>query len=269
MQRRESLAYVVFFFIAFGVPWTGVALSENLDLPFWPFACFCSIAGFAASFAEGGVEGLRSFCWRTLRVQGTLVLIVLALLTPLALGLLYMIGEGVSLSSFNPLWTTGRGAVLAMALVTGPVAEEFGWRGFLQNKLATRMRPFLASLVTGAVWCAWHLPLFYSSVFASLNSALGFLAFCVTWSVLLGLLVHRSQGSVWPAIALHWAANVHPNLLHLMFPSVEDGLLPGGSGSTSWYLFAALAFAAFGWRYYFMRPAPATPNVSSVAREMA
>jgi len=45
-------------------------------------------------------------------------------------------------------------------LFGGPLFEEFGWRGFLQSRLQHTLPPWIASLVTGVMWAAWHLPLF-------------------------------------------------------------------------------------------------------------
>ena len=38
------------------------------------------------------------------------------------------------------------------------MGEELGLRGFALPRLQERMPPFQASLVIGALWGAWHLP---------------------------------------------------------------------------------------------------------------
>ncbi|GAB3743273.1 CPBP family glutamic-type intramembrane protease [Microlunatus parietis] len=43
-------------------------------------------------------------------------------------------------------------AVLAYTLVAGPLAEEFGWRGWLQPRLRQRWSRALTTLVLGTVW---------------------------------------------------------------------------------------------------------------------
>ena len=51
--------------------------------------------------------------------------------------------------------------IAALILVLGgPLGEEIGWRGFLLPHLQQRRSPLLASLIVGAVWFVWHLPLF-------------------------------------------------------------------------------------------------------------
>src|SRR5688500_6766176 len=57
-------------------------------------------------------------------------------------------------------------------------------------------------------------------------------------------LVERGGGSVWPAVALQWAANTHPSVLQSLLPYVDGGILPGGSKGSLFYLGAACTFAA-------------------------
>ena len=46
-------------------------------------------------------------------------------------------------------------------LFGGPLFEEFGWRGFLQSQLQEVLPPWIAAIVVGIMWAAWHLPLFF------------------------------------------------------------------------------------------------------------
>lgn len=250
MPRREHIGLIVFFLIAFGIPWAGWMFLNDEMLNLWLFPLFCSIAGFAATYVEGGTDGLRRFCQRTLRLSGAIKWMLPAALIPLALGFIYLVGTGVSLSSLQfpieavfSLW-------LLAALVTGPLAEEFGWRGYLQNKLLGHMRPIWVALALGAIWCIWHIPLYYASVFSSPPSALRFLAYMVTWSIFILYLVQRANGSVWPAVIFHWAANTHANILGMLLPSVDGSQLPGGSKGTLLYLGAAVILVIIQWRFF-------------------
>ena len=156
-------------------------------------------------------------------------------------------------------WTPGAIFALSLgaALITGPIAEEFGWRGYLQQKLLNKMAPFWAALFLGCIWWLWHVPLYSASHFASVNPALNFLAYLLTWSLLLIYLVPRAGGSVWPAVAMHWAANTHPNVMQALLPHVDGRLLPGGSKGALFYLGAACIFAVLKHRFFFGRMAGA------------
>ena len=48
----------------------------------------------------------------------------------------------------------------AFIFLFGPLPEEIGWRGYGLDALLDRWAPLSASLILGATWGAWHLPLF-------------------------------------------------------------------------------------------------------------
>lgn len=51
------------------------------------------------------------------------------------------------------------------SLIRGPLGEEVGWRGYLQNELNKRFPLLKASLIVGVIWSLWHLPLWFISGF--------------------------------------------------------------------------------------------------------
>ncbi|TMR92131.1 CPBP family intramembrane glutamic endopeptidase [Nonomuraea basaltis] len=97
--------------------------------------------------------------------------------------------------------------------ITGPIlsfAEEIGWRGYLQPRLAF-LGERSAMLVIGLVWIAWHLPyiLFTPYYHTEGNRSLVLLLFSgsvIAFSFLFGYLRVMS-GSVWPVVLAHFAHN--------------------------------------------------------------
>lgn len=86
----------------------------------------------------------------------------------------------------------------------GSCGEEFGWRGFLQPALETRMPRLLACFVTGILWALWHVQVFADPLAGAL-----FTVSCVALSILYGYLV---IGNAWQrgvvAGFLHASVNV-------------------------------------------------------------
>jgi len=50
---------------------------------------------------------------------------------------------------------------LFLAVVSGPLNEEFGWRGFALDKLFIRFSFWKGSAILGFIWGIWHLPWFF------------------------------------------------------------------------------------------------------------
>ena len=59
--------------------------------------------------------------------------------------------------------------VLLISLISGPLNEEFGWRGYALDKLLLRFGFFGASAILGFIWGIWHLPWYFTPGQAQYN----------------------------------------------------------------------------------------------------
>lgn len=59
--------------------------------------------------------------------------------------------------------------VLLISLISGPLNEEFGWRGYALDKLLLRFGFFGASTILGFIWGIWHLPWYFTPGQAQYN----------------------------------------------------------------------------------------------------
>jgi membrane protease YdiL (CAAX protease family) len=102
--------------------------------------------------------------------------------------------------------------VLLLSLLSGPVNEEFGWRGYALDKLLVRFGFRKASFILGFIWGIWHLPWYFmpgqaqygllrNSVFEAflfipsvilLSFVVSFVYLKTNRSILAGALVHMS-----------------------------------------------------------------------------
>lgn len=51
--------------------------------------------------------------------------------------------------------------VLLASLISGPLNEEFGWRGYALDRLLVRFGFLGASAILGFIWAIWHLPWYF------------------------------------------------------------------------------------------------------------
>lgn len=105
--------------------------------------------------------------------------------------------------------------LLGLTSIVGAVAyglgEELGWRGFLTPRLVSVFGFTRGTLVIGAIWTLWHVPLILfsnynngaQSIFAlSCFTIMVFnLSFIMTW-------LRLKSGSVWPCAILHGSHNL-------------------------------------------------------------
>ena len=226
---------VMFFVLAFAWSWSCwlLAPAVKTQSSFASGALFF-LGGFGPSLAAisvvavaAGPIGLRAWLLRCLTWRGSPGWLVLAFLSPLAVLTLAAAAHMALGGSVPPSPAASHvglyiGNFFLVFLVGGPLGEEFGWRGFALPVMQERLVWRSASLVLGAVWGVWHLPLFFISESAQNSGSMAaFFVLIVATSVFYAWLYQRSNASVLPALALHTASNSWPMLVPVL-PSDAD-----------------------------------------------
>jgi membrane protease YdiL (CAAX protease family) len=167
-------------------------------------------------------EGRRDFWRRSINFRqiGGRWYAVILLIFPLVYGLAILLdlqlggslpgAEAISQIAVQPASLIG---MLLMGLIIGPLAEEFGWRGYALDPLQTRWSSLTSALIVGAFWWAWHFPLFFMNGMPHNEWGLGttvFWAYAVTvfsLSVLFTWVFNNTTRSILAAILLHFMYN--------------------------------------------------------------
>lgn len=103
---------------------------------------------------------------------------------------------------------------VGLALITGPLAEEFGWRGYLQPLLRRRLSAGVTPFVLGPIWGLWHVPLFLlvgtrqHDMGLFTVEGLGFFTIVVLQSVGMLYVTERLRGGVPAAVLVHLTFNM-------------------------------------------------------------
>ena len=147
----------------------------------------------------------RVFLWR-IDVRFYAFALLLMPLTKLAVAVLHR-----ALAGAWPQFGDSRPVVLVAATIVGTVGqagEEMGWRGYLLPRFTQRTGLATASLIVGATWAVWHLPLFFAAEADTYHQSFLLYALQVTaYSIALAWLYWRTSGSLLLAMFMHSAFN--------------------------------------------------------------
>ena len=104
---------------------------------------------------------------------------------------------------------------LFWGLISGPLSEEFGWRGFLTDIIFDKNKVFKCSIVIGLVWGLWHLPLYfypaqiqYEWININIFLGIGFIINCITNALIYNVIYVISNRKVFSIFFLHMFENI-------------------------------------------------------------
>jgi membrane protease YdiL (CAAX protease family) len=212
-----------------------------------------SIVGVALTGLREGAGGLRRLWQRALQVnlgwKAYAVIVGLPILIVALRAMFFSAGGGHVTRSLLLVSPAALAAFCVQIAFLGPISEEFGWRGFALPRMLQRWSAGRASLLLGALWAAWHLPLFFvrgTSQWRTGNVWLEFplfalvplgTAFVYTW------LHQRTGASLWAALLFHFTVNF---CISFWVTLAEDGV--GGRLVTSAVMVMAALLVARAWR---------------------
>ena len=127
---------------------------------------------------------------------------------------------------------------LLFQMVTTGLAEEPGWRDFALPRMQRMIGAPGAAVAIGALWGLWHLPLFLTQwgewTEVSWFRPLEFVAFCITFNVVMTWVFNRTGQSLPMAMLLHVSVNNFVGAWSEMFPgwdidTFQHALLAGAA----------------------------------------
>lgn len=200
----------------------------DLPLPSWSLYALTRVQDFSFSICGlvliaylHGTAGLKDLGQRLLRWRMPWGWWLLAL-APALLYLLATFVAGAAASftlSAQNAWTAFfslQAGLLVTFFLRGPMGEELGLRGFALPRLQQRMSAFRASMVIGALWALWHLPVLFDR---NIVSIVIFLLLALTLSFLFTLMFNGSAGSLLPGLVFHALQN-NEETFETLFPAL-------------------------------------------------
>jgi membrane protease YdiL (CAAX protease family) len=171
---------------------------------------------------RSGFRGLGQFLGQALRWRVGVQWYAYALLAPAAIRLAVIalhISKGGSISDLSDpsRWLAIPSTFLIVLLIGGPTGEEFGWRGFLLQRVQPLCGLLGAAILIGVVSALWHLPLFWIS--GTAQSHLPFALFVVrtvALSVISTWLYNGTKRSLLFVLLFHASLNTWPNTVSIL-----------------------------------------------------
>lgn len=223
--RRDLVTFGVLTFALAWIPWfvlrqLHVDIGEGAGL--FVFALAASSPSLAALIMR--IAGRRrpvaartrpSFVW-------PLAALVVAVVPPLVAAVATHLGDLSVLPVHSAATIASVGGPLVAfgyTMVSGPLSEEFGWRGFAQPRLRLGLGRVRTALVLGLCWGLWHLPLFFlpgtgqrAMGIASTQGVLFFVGLLPLTYTFLFVSEHL-KGGVWAGVTAHATWNLSDALL--------------------------------------------------------
>ena len=233
-MNTETRNLLAFLGLAFGFSWllwaprvlaaqgvAGVPTPPNVGA-FGP-----TLAGFAMAFLTRGRDGVVALAKRAVDVgfRARWWLPILLLFPAINGGLLLvdlLLGGDLPALPWTGQPLSIPIAFVVVLLTAGPLQEEFGWRGYALDRLQARWSALVSSLVLGAIWAAWHAPLFFfdPSVIYRPENAVGFLPSILIVTVVITWIYNNTGGSLLGALLVHASFNFS----HWALPVLESPL---------------------------------------------
>ena len=209
MNKKKLITYLIITFAITYICWCGLALLTNVNIVnssqgiftlihviggFGPtIAAICvlpkkspkEILKFVFSHKKNTLWYLLLFCV----IQGAII--------------------GLSSMEINPQipWYAAP-IVMLSATIVGGGNEELGWLGIMQPELEKRFPFPIATLITGCVWMAWHVPLWF--VEGTSQQGINFGLYCIYGLILSFWLatIYKKTKSVFCCVVFHGFSNL-------------------------------------------------------------
>lgn len=105
--------------------------------------------------------------------------------------------------------------ILLVSLISGPLNEEFGWRGYALDRLLFKFGFLKGSLILGFIWAIWHLPWYFTPGQAQYNllrdsvfHAMMFVPSVMMLSVYVSFVYIKTDRSILAGALVHMLSNL-------------------------------------------------------------
>lgn len=167
---------------------------------------------------RNGILGLKCFLFKKYKKDFSIKLCLIGFMTP---AVLLTIAKLLTyLTPYHNQFITIPSFKKFVIILWALIAEELGWRGYLQNKLENELGDKITPCLIGVIWTIWHYHFFFMGTMEV--PILFFLYGCILESYGYYIITKLSKGNIVPASLWHFAGNLFFNL-YLLDPNWNNG----------------------------------------------
>ena len=199
-----------------------------------------AIATVIVMLQKHGVNGLKKFLKSKYISNFSIRMCLLGLCVP---AFVLLVSKLITyLTPYNNNFAYSLRPKKILIIMWALVAEELGWRGYLQDKVEKRFGAVATPLIIGAIWAAWHYHFFISG---SMEVPIVlFVLGCITESCSYYILTKISKGNIVPASLWHFSGNLFFNIFRIN-PQWNNGSTVPYMIVSIFYLIYFITFAIF------------------------
>lgn len=227
MEDKNSKSIKIFLILSFTLPLISLILIKFIPffqkgIPYFVLYGFEAITPSISALLVTGIlygkRGTLSFLKKSYVENKKVKYILLAFLLPLIIGLFTYILCVIFIDL--PILNINVGTNEIIVLLWALVAEELGWRGFLQEKLNNKLDKKVIPLIVGITWSLWHYHFFLLETISA--PIILFTISCIIDSYIYYWLTTKSEKNIISASIFHFMGNLLFSVL-LIYPNYYNG----------------------------------------------
>ena len=225
------------------------------DILQWVGGVGPSLAALFLVIRNDGKTGIKALFKRVIQFKLGIWYIPSVLILPLVVILAHILNGLIFGAPFpqkeilsEPWWIPALFAVFFIM----QFSEELGWRGYALDRLQDRWNALISSLLLGALWALWHLPMFLSDGFGQHDNQLPYGQFSITiilTTVLITWLQNNTNGSLVPAFVMHAMFALSGEVLPLVEKNTSGQLDYSAWSITNILLTVIVIWIVYKWGY--------------------
>lgn len=184
LRRKKKLkkpvaSFIILTNIIFWPLFCVVGAVKLLGYPTWLFDTVRCLSAWSSTFAFALLfpriyPGQRFIHFVKQKFKNKLSLSVIVLIVMIQTAIFIMILFQIMINyEETSIFTLSSWGMLSFyfvkTLLSGPLGEELGWRGFALLELQKKYSPLIASIIIGFWWGMWHLPIWLTTGFMGMD----------------------------------------------------------------------------------------------------